>query len=171
MPLSRTFYTHALHIVRIATQTTHWCVARSGCNQRGSIALRSGGTPVLMSARCHNQTPCHNLRRPLRENSVLHSPKTRPQRSGNFSETPCTVHHSPPSGKRPQSLTIGLMRSQPKLDPSSRPSALPWLSTTNHQAKGTCRLPELPGARFDKLRGHVRTSIGHSSARIYRQPP
>ena len=30
---------------------------------------------------------------------------------------------------------------------------------------------QLPGARFDKLRGDVQTSVGHSSARIYRQPP
>ena len=53
--------------VRIATQTTPWCVARSGCNQRGSIALRNRGTPVLMSAICHNRTSCRNFRRLLRE--------------------------------------------------------------------------------------------------------
>ena len=42
-----------------------------------------------------------------------------------FSETPCTAQPSLPSGKRPQRLTIGLMRSQPKCDPSSRQSAPP----------------------------------------------
>ena len=67
MPLSRSFYTHALTTVRIATQTTPWCVTSSGCNQRCSIALRNSGTPVLMSARCHNQTSCHNLHRLLRD--------------------------------------------------------------------------------------------------------
>ena len=164
VPLSRTFYTHALSTVRIATQTTPWCVARSGCNQRGSIAIRNRGTPVLMSARCHNQTSCHSLQRQLRESSVPHSlgphsPKTLPQRSGKFSETPCTAHPSLPSGERPQRLTIGLMRSQPKCDPSSRQSAPLWLCTDSHPAKGTCRYSELPGARFNKPRGDVRRRI------------
>ena len=49
-----------------------------------------------------------------RESSVPHSPKTVPQRSGKFSETPYTAQPSLPSGKIPQRLTIGLMRSQPK---------------------------------------------------------
>ena len=114
VPLSRTFYTHALTTVRIATQTTPWCVARSGCNQRGSIALRNRGTLVLMSARCHNQTSCHNLLGLLRETLVPHSSKTLPQRSGTFSETPCTAQPWLPSGKRPQRLTIGLTPSRPK---------------------------------------------------------
>ena len=35
--------------------------------QRGSIALRNRGATVFISARCHNQTSCHNLRRLLRE--------------------------------------------------------------------------------------------------------
>ena len=47
MPLSRTSYTHALTTVRIATQTTQWCVARSDVDQRGSIALRNRGTPRI----------------------------------------------------------------------------------------------------------------------------
>ena len=70
---------------------TPWCVAGSGCNQRGSISQRNRGTPVLMSARCHNQTSCYNSRMLLRENSVPHSPSTLPQRSGKFYETPCTA--------------------------------------------------------------------------------
>ena len=45
VPLSRTFYTHALTTVWIATQTTLWCVAGSGCNQGGSIAQRNRGLP------------------------------------------------------------------------------------------------------------------------------
>ena len=91
VPLSRTFYTHALITVRIATQTTPWCDAGSGCNQRGSIAQRNRGTPVLMSTRCHHETSCYNSRRLLRDNSVPHSPTTLPQRSGTFYETPCTA--------------------------------------------------------------------------------
>ena len=90
------------------------------CNIRlqpkSSIALRNRGTPVLMSARCHNQTSCHNLRSLLRESSVPHSPKTLPQRSGTFSETPitpCTARPSLPSGKLPQRLAIGLTPSRP----------------------------------------------------------
>ena len=67
MPLSRTSYAHALTTVRIATPTTPWCVSRSYCNQRCYIALRNRGTPVLMSARCHNQTSCHNWWTLLRE--------------------------------------------------------------------------------------------------------
>ena len=72
--------------------------------QRGSIAPRNKGTPVLISARCHNQTSCHNLRRRLRESSVPHREACNSPR-----------HHAPaqptlPSGKRPQRLTIGLMR-------------------------------------------------------------
>ena len=54
---------------------------------------------------------------------------------------------------------------------SSRLSAKPWLSTNGHPAKGTCRFSEVSEARFNKPRGDVQTSIGHSSARIYRQPP
>ena len=74
----------AFHILVPFTQilNCNWCVARSGCNQRDSIALRNRGTPVLMSARCHNQTSRHNLQRLLRESSVPHSPKTLPHRSG-----------------------------------------------------------------------------------------
>ena len=60
------------------------------------------GTPVLMSARCHNQTSGHNLQRLLRESSVPHSPKTLPERSGKFSETPCIAQPSLPSGEIPQ---------------------------------------------------------------------
>ena len=100
MPLSRTFYTHARTTVRIATQTTPWCVAGSCCNQKGSIVQRNSGTPVLMSAICHNQTSCHNSRMLLRENSVPHSPTTLPQRSGKFYETPCTAQPWPSSGKK-----------------------------------------------------------------------
>ena len=102
MPLTRTFYTHARTTVRIAKQTTPWCVVRSDCNQRGSIALRNRGTPVLKSARCHNQTSCHNLRRLLRNSSMPHSPKFLPQRSGKFSDTLCTAQPWLPSAKRPQ---------------------------------------------------------------------
>ena len=76
--------------------------ARSDFNQRGFIALRNRGTLVLMSARCHNQTSCHNLRRLLRESSAPHCPNTLPQRSGKFSETPCTAQPWLPSGKSPQ---------------------------------------------------------------------
>ena len=90
------------------------CVAGSGCNQKGSIAQRNRGTPVLMSAICHNQTSCHNSRRLLRENSVPHIPTTLPQRSGKFYETPCTAQPWPPSGKKPQRLTIGLTPSRRK---------------------------------------------------------
>ena len=97
--LKNVLHTHTRTTVRIATQTTPWCVAGSGCNQKGSIAQRNRGTPVLMSAICHNQTSCHNLRRLLRENSVPHSPTTLPQRSGKFYETPCTAQPWPPSGK------------------------------------------------------------------------
>ena len=114
VPLSRTFYTHALTTVRIATQTTSLCVAGSGCNQRSSIAQRNRGSPVLMLARCHNQTSCHNLRRLLRDDSVPHSPTTLPQRSGKFSETSCTAQPWLPSEKRPQRLTIGVTPSRPK---------------------------------------------------------
>ena len=53
-----------------------------------------------MSARCHNQYSCHTLRRLLRENSVPHSPKTLPQRSGKFSETPSTAQPWLPSGEK-----------------------------------------------------------------------
>ena len=70
VPLSRTFHTHARTTVRIATQTNPWCVVRSDCNQRGSIALRNSGIHILRSARCHNQTSCHNLRRLLRKSKV-----------------------------------------------------------------------------------------------------
>ena len=89
VPLSRTFYTHALTAVRIVTQTTPRCVASSGCNQRSYIALRNRWTPVLMSARCHNHTSCHNLRRLLRESSVPHNPKVLPQRC-----VKDTMHHT-----------------------------------------------------------------------------
>ena len=106
--------THARITVRIATQTTPWCVARSDCNQRGSIALSNRGTPVSRSARCHNQTSCPNLRRLLRKSSMPHSPKFLPQRSGKFSETLCTAQPWLPSAKRPQRLTIGLTPSRPK---------------------------------------------------------
>ena len=43
-----------------------------------------------------------------------HSQKTLPQRSGTFSETPCTAQPSLPSGERPQGLTIGLTPSRLK---------------------------------------------------------
>ena len=46
-------------------------------------------------------------------------------------------------------------------------AAKPWLHTNSHPAKVTCRFSELPGARFNKPRGDLQTSIGHSSARIY----
>ena len=71
VPLSRTLYTHARTTARIATQTTPWCVARSGCNLRGSIALRNRNW--CQQDVSHNQTSCHNLWRLLRESSVSHS--------------------------------------------------------------------------------------------------
>ena len=43
---------------------------------------------------------------------VVHSLKTLPQRSGKFSETPCTP--CLPSAKRPGRLTIALTPSLPK---------------------------------------------------------
>ena len=73
--------------------TTTRCVATLGCNQRGTIALGNMGTAVMMSARYHNPTSCHNLRMLSRESLVPHSPKTLPQRSGKFSETPC-IHRA-----------------------------------------------------------------------------
>ena len=85
--LKNVLYTHARTTVRIATQTTPWCVARTDCTQRGSIALGNRGTPVLRSARCHSQTLCHNLLRLLRKSLMPHSPKFLPQKSGKFSET------------------------------------------------------------------------------------
>ena len=63
------------------------------------------GTPVLMSAGCHNQASCHNLRRLFRESSVPHSPTILPQRSGKFSGTPCTAQPWLPSGTIPPRLT------------------------------------------------------------------
>ena len=72
------------------------------------------GNPVFMSARCYNQTSCHNSRRLLRESSAPHNPKTLPQRSGNFSETPCTAQPWLPSGKSHKGLTIGLTPSRLK---------------------------------------------------------
>ena len=90
---------HALTTVRITTQTTPWCVARSGSNQRCSIALRNRGTPVLMSARCHNQTSCHHLRRLFTEIRCHTAQRLCHREVGNSPR-----HHAPhspwlPSGK------------------------------------------------------------------------
>ena len=81
------------------------CFARSDCNQRGSIALRNRGTPILRSARFHNQTSCRHLRRLLRK-----SPTFLPQK---FSETLCTAQPWLPSAKDLRH-TIGLTPSRPK---------------------------------------------------------
>ena len=105
------------------------------------------------------------------KSSMTHMPKFLSQKSGTFSETLCTAEPWLPSAKRPQRLTIGLTQSRPKWDLSSRLSAPPWWSTNGHPAEETCRFSELQGARFNKPRGAVQTSIGHSSARIYRHPP
>ena len=102
----------------------------------------------------------------LRKSLVPNSPQFLPQRSGKFSETPCTAQPWLPSGKRPQRRTIGLTPNRPKWDPSSRLSAPPFWSTNGQPGKETCRFSELPGARFNKPRGDVQTSIGHSSARM-----
>ena len=83
-------------------------------NQRNPrIDVSKMSQPTLMA----------QLQRLLRESSVPHSPNTLPQRSGKFSETPCTAQPSLLSGQIPQRLTIGVMRSQPKCDASSRQSA------------------------------------------------
>ena len=70
--------------------------------------------PVLRSAKCHNQTSCHNLQRLLRNSSMPHSPKCLLQRSEKFSETLCTAQPWLPSAKRSLRLTIGLTPSRPK---------------------------------------------------------
>ena len=104
--LKNVLHTRSYH--RADCNTDHSLVCYRIRLQSGSIAQRNRGTPVLMSARCHNQTSCHHLRRLLKDNSVPHSPKTLPQRSVAFSETPCTTQPWLPSGKIPQRLMIGL---------------------------------------------------------------
>ena len=76
---------------------------------------RNKGIAVLMSARCHNQTSSHNLRRLLREGLVPHSPNILPQIRGKFSEAPWTAQPWLPSGKIPQRLTIGSTPCRPKM--------------------------------------------------------
>ena len=72
------------------------------------------GNPRIDVSHMSQPNPMSHSRRLLRENSVPHSPTTLPQRSGKFYETPCTAQPWPPSGKKPQRLTIGLTPSRRK---------------------------------------------------------
>ena len=57
------------------------------------------GYPRIYVSKMSQPNLMSNLQRLLRGSSLLHSPKTLPQRGGKFSETPCTVEPSLPSGK------------------------------------------------------------------------
>ena len=150
MPLSRTFYTHALTTVRIATQTTSCCVALSGCNQSGSIALRNRGTLVLASARDREGGRERDREKERgeregergREISLPHSPKTLPQGGGKLADTPCT---------RAKRTTL-----------------------IEYKQSSSERILQVLRAAMSKVQHNARrctNSTRHSSARIYRQPP
>ena len=137
VPLSRTFYTHALTTVRIATQTTPWCVAISGYNQRGSIALSNRGTPVLMSARYHNHTSGHNLRMLLRE---FGAPQPNDSATEKWDILRDTMHRT--------SLSTGAEGCE--FDP--RPGQYSRMSFSSDQVTGTVfphlNMPFLPNSKF-----------------------
>ena len=133
VPLSRTFYTHVLNTVRIATQTTPWCVARSDCNQRGSIALRSREHRIEASKMSQP-----NIMSKFAEafEKEFGAPKSNVSTTEKWEIVQDTMHRTALAtfGKIHQRLTIGLTQSRPKWNPSSRLCPPTWWSTNGHPA-------------------------------------